>query len=350
MNTTGLLVDPPAIPSSDMETRARDHQNQLTKPPGSLGRLEDLAITLAHLQATATPSADRARISVFVADHGVAGAGVSAFPQAVTVQMLRNLASGGAAISVLARALDASLEVINLGTVSPAEGIAGVRDHILGPGTDNMAEGPAMTEARLQGALTAGREAVERASSEKEDLFIGGEMGIGNTTSATALACALLDTHPRHLAGPGTGLDTAGVAHKARVIEQALERHRPHLQAPLEIMRCLGGFEIAALGGAFTTAAQRAMPVLIDGFVASVAALFAVRLQPEIRPWLIFSHRSAEPGHGAVLEAMGACPLLDMGMRLGEGSGAAAALPLLRLACKLHNEMATFESAGVAAG
>jgi nicotinate-nucleotide--dimethylbenzimidazole phosphoribosyltransferase len=325
-------------------------QGSLTKPPGSLGRLEAVAVRLAALQRTARPRVDRVRIAVFAADHGVAAEMVSAFPQAVTGQMLANLAAGGAAICVLARALGADLELVDLGTAGGPLDLPGVLAARLGPGTANLASGPAMTRAQLAAALAEGRAAVQRALDLGTDLFIAGEMGIANTTSAAALACALLGQEAAALTGPGTGLDDEGVAHKAAVVARALDLHRPHLADPLEALRRLGGFEIAAMTGAYAACAQAGLPALVDGFIAGVAALTALRLCPGAGDWLLYAHRSAEPGHALILAALGAEPLLALGMRLGEGSGAAVAVPLLRLACALHGGMATFAEAGVSGG
>lgn len=340
------------VPSPDeaVTARARDRQNQLTKPPGSLGRLEELAVRLAALQGRERPTVDDVRIVVFAGDHGVTAEGVSAFPQSVTVEMIRNFARGGAAISVMARELGASLEVVNLGTAEPHEDLPGVRAANLSPGTANFASQPAMDEATLAAALEEGAGAVERAVDQGAELFVGGEMGIGNTAAATAVACSLLDAPVTELVGPGTGLDTAGVGRKALVIERALDRHGRLPNDPEEALRTVGGLELAALAGAYTTAAVHRVPVLVDGFIATVAALAAVRRTPSLRPWLLFAHGSAEPGHARVLEALDAEPLLSLGMRLGEGSGAAVAVPLLRAACALHNGMATFAEAGVSEG
>ncbi|HVB82802.1 MAG TPA: nicotinate-nucleotide--dimethylbenzimidazole phosphoribosyltransferase [Candidatus Binataceae bacterium] len=326
---------------------AEARQQILTKPPGALGFLEHIAIQLAHLQGRAQPRVQRVHIAVFAGDHGVAAEGVSAFPQAVTGEMVRNFAGGGAAISVLARELGAALEVINLGTVNDPGPVEGVMDYRLGPGTANFVVEPAMTERQLARALNAGRETAERARDAEAELFIGGDMGIGNTTAATALGCALLKLPPRQLAGPGTGLDTNGVARKAAVIERAIALHGAHLGSPLEVLRRVGGFEIAALVGGYITCAQMGIPVLVDGFISSAAALVAMRVRPGTETWYLFAHASAEPGHRHLLAALEARPLLDLGMRLGEGSGAAVAVPLLQLACALHNGMATFEQAGV---
>lgn len=338
---------PVAIPDPEVEEAARNRQGELTKPPGSLGRLEKLAVRLAGLQGTERPALDRVRIAVFAADHGVAAEEVSAFPQAVTAAMIRNFSRGGAAISVLAAELGAGLEVVDLGAVAdpgPLEGVVSAR---IAPGTGNLRVEPAMLAEERDAALAAGRAAAGRAAEAGARLFIGGEMGIANTTVATALACGLTGASPEVLAGPGTGLDPAGVDRKAAVVRDALGLHTPDPAEPLEALRTVGGFELAALAGAYLAAAQRGIPVLVDGFIASTAALTAVRLNPDVAPWLLYGHRSAEPGHQAVLAALGAEPLLDLGMRLGEGSGAAAAVNLLRTAVALHNGMATFSEAGL---
>ena len=339
------IFEPCAVLDETAREKALARQGQLTKPPGALGRLEDIAVLLAAMQGQERPSVERVQICVFAADHGVAAEGVSAFPQAVTGEMLKNFASGGAAISVLAKTLGAVLEVVNLGTVNDPGDLHNVVRAVIAPMTGNFTVGPAMTGMQLATALQAGRERI--LVSESIQLFIGGEMGIANTTSASAIACALLDESPQLLSGPGTGLDDKGVAHKADVITRALSLHRLSGTEPLEILRYVGGFEIAALTGAYVSATQKGIPVLVDGFISTVAALLAVRMNPEVRGWLLFGHASAEPGHERVLKALDADPLLRLGMRLGEGSGAAVAVPLLRLACGLHDGMATFAEAAV---
>lgn len=341
-------LNQPAARLDDHAQRvAETHQTLLTKPPGALGRLEAVAIRLAAMQSAARPSIDKVAITVFAGDHGVTEEGISAFPQAVTGEMVKNFAAGGAAISVLARNLGATLEVVNLGTVNDPGALDGVLNLQIAPSTANLAQEAAMTPAQLVQALNAGRDSVERARAQGANLYIGGEMGIGNTTAAAALACALLDARPENLAGPGTGISAAGVAHKAEVIRRALALHAAHLSDPLEALRRLGGFEIAALAGAYANCARLGLPVLVDGFIAGVAALAATRIYPGAAQWFFYAHASAEPGHKLVMQALEAVPLLDLGMRLGEGSGAALAVPLLRLACALHNEMATFAQAGV---
>ena len=359
MTNIDWLNAAPAPLNETAQREAEQRQTQLTKPPGALGELEALAIRLAAMQGTPHPTLERVHIAVFAGDHGVAAEGVSAFPQAVTAEMVRNFARGGAAISVLARQLGATLEVLNLGTVVDTGPLAGVRNINLGPGTANFAKTAAMNPGQLARALHEGREAVQRAKQDDAHLFIGGEMGIGNTTSAAALACALLDAPPTLLAGPGTGLDAHGVSRKIKVIRAALTLHRePGLDDShragsarggdsIELLRRLGGFEIAALAGSYVACAQLGLPVLVDGFIATAAALVATRILPGSDQWFLYAHTSAEPGHACILEALKARAMLNLGMRLGEGSGAALAVPVLRLACALHNEMATFAEAGV---
>lgn len=323
-------------------------QNQLTKPAGSLGVLESCAVQLAALQQRDTPAADKVSVQIFAADHGVANEGVSAFPQAVTAEMVRNFSAGGAAITVLARELGADFQVINVGTVSALENLAGVIDQRIGAGTANFRVAPAMSADECARALAVGRDAVDALAPT--DVFVGGEMGIANTTSASALACALLNVSPQDLVGRGTGVDESGVALKAQVIADALRLHGAQLTAPLPVLQHLGGFEIAALAGAYIRCAQSGIPVLVDGFICTAAALVAIALNESIRPWLLFSHCSAERGHRLLIEHLDVRPLLNLDLRLGEGSGAAIAVPLLRMACALHNQMASFESAGVSRG
>ncbi|MBD9575587.1 nicotinate-nucleotide--dimethylbenzimidazole phosphoribosyltransferase [Pseudomonas sp. BGr12] len=329
------------------QDKAAARQDQLTKPRGALGRLEVETIRLAGLQGRERPTLEHIWIALFAGDHGVVAEGVSAYPQAVTVEMLRNFVRGGAAISVLARDLDARLEVIDLGTATPLEPLPGVLHVMVGAGTANFTREPAMTAAQCLIALESGRESVRRAQQAGAELFIGGEMGIGNTSSAAALACALLDEPAQVLVGPGTGLDSRGVARKVEVIDRALALHRAHCDEPFEALCRLGGFEIAALVGAYLACAQKGIPVLVDGFICTTAALCATHLNPGCRDWLLFAHAGAEPGHNRVLAALDAQPLLDLGLRLGEGSGAALAVPLLRQACRLHSGMATFAEAAV---
>jgi len=325
---------------------AAARQAQLTKPTGALGRLEALAVELASLQHTGRPRAERAPMIVFAADHGIAAQGVSAYPQGVTIAMMANFATGGAAISVLAKELGSSLEVVDAGTLAE-EPMPGIVTDKPRRGSRDFSKEPALDAADLAFALDCGKRAVVRAAAFDPDLVILGEMGIGNTTSAAAIAAALLRRGAQAVTGLGTGVDAAGRDRKARLIDAALARHDLAGASARQTLCAVGGLEIAAICGAIIASAQRRIPILIDGFIVSVAALAASRANPSCRPYLIFSHRSAEQGHHLVLEALEARPLLDLDLRLGEGSGAALALPILRLACALHNRMATFAEAAV---
>ncbi|MCP8687922.1 nicotinate-nucleotide--dimethylbenzimidazole phosphoribosyltransferase [Marinobacterium sedimentorum] len=346
--TANWLDEPMQHPNSDAEDRARAHQLQLTKPAGALGELERLAIHLASLQGRIYPRVDACHISLFAADHGIAAAGVSAYPQAVTAQMVANFAAGGAAVSVLARLAGARFDVVNLGTLQRPEPDPRVLDRWLGPGTADFTRQAAMTVPQRDAALLAGAERVAEAQKAGCELFVAGEMGIGNTSAATALGAVLLELDPEQLVGPGTGVGAAVLARKVALIRQGLSLHTRDNPAVLELLRRLGGFEIAAMVGAYLHAGQRAVPVLVDGFISTLAALVAVRLAPGLASWLIYGHCSAEPGHRLLLEALHAKPLLTLDMRLGEGSGAALALQIVRSACELHGGMATFAQAGVA--
>lgn len=327
--------------------QALARQTQLTKPQGALGRLEQVAVDLAGLQGRSQPAVERIWISIFAADHGVAQDSVSAFAQEVTGQMLANFAHGGAAINVLARHLGAELELLELGLAHDIAPLPGVRRLQIAAGTANFRQQSAMTSTQCMNALWAGREALLRSIDKGAELFIGGDMGIGNTSSACALACLLLDRPAARLVGAGTGMKDAGLKHKIWVIEQALKLHRPQVKSPLDALTRVGGLEIAALAGAYIAAAQEGMPVLVDGYICCAAALCASRMNPGIAPWLFYSHRSAEPCHQVLLDALDAEPLVALEMRLGEGSGAAVAVPLMQAACRLHNEMATFQEAAV---
>ncbi|BAM88779.1 nicotinate-nucleotide--dimethylbenzimidazole phosphoribosyltransferase [Bradyrhizobium oligotrophicum S58] len=336
-----------AAPSETHRQAALARQAQLTKPLGALGRLEDVAVELAALQATETPGADRVPVVLFAGDHGIARQGISAYPPEVTVQMLHNFAGGGAAISVLARSLGCPLEVVDAGTLADAR-VPGVVVDKPCRGTRDFSVERALTPAEVAFACEAGGRAVARQADHAPQLMIFGEMGIGNTTSAAAIAAALLTCAPADIVGSGTGLDAAGRTRKAGIIGDALARHGLVSPTPVaEILAAVGGLEIIAMAGAIIAAAQRRWPVLVDGFIVSVAALVAIRLNPSCRPWLLFSHRSAERGHAIVLDALGARPLIDLDLRLGEASGAATALPIVRLACALHGGMATFAEAAV---
>jgi nicotinate-nucleotide--dimethylbenzimidazole phosphoribosyltransferase len=325
--------------------QAEAHQLTLTKPPGALGKLEDIAVAFSGFQGQVKPRLDNIFISIFAGDQGVATKGVSAFPQAVTAEMVKNFAAGGAAISVMARQLNAKFEVVNTGVAFDVPEHKSIVDVQIAASTQDFTEQSAMTEAQLLQALSNGQQSAIRAKTSDAHLFIGGEMGIGNTTSASAIAAAYLALPAIELVGPGTGLTPDQLPFKAQVIEQGLALHVS--REPLKILQNLGGFEIAGLVGAYIQCAQQGTPVLVDGFISSAAALIAVAINPSIRPWLIFSHESAEPGHQAILRKLKASPLLNIGMRLGEGSGAAVTVSLMQSAILIHNEMATFAAAGV---
>ena len=349
--TDTWYTQPCAPPSSEHRQRALARQAQLTKPEGALGRLETLAVELASLQGNERPRAQHVPVLVFAGDHGVVAQGVSAYPAEVTVQMLHNFTAGGAAIAVLARELGLPLHVIDVGTRAPGA-LAGVRCDKCAHGTADFSQAAAMAPEQLDFAMAAGRRAVEHACADGADMLVLGEMGIGNTTSASALAALLGPAPVDELIGAGTGLDSAGQQRKREVVAQALMLHGAGVDAaPLpgwEALRRVGGYEIAAMSAAMIASAQRGVAVLVDGFIVTAAALAAVRINPSLRPWLLFSHRSAERGHQHVLERLQAQPLLQLDLRLGEGSGAAIALPLVRMACALHNQMATFAEAAVA--
>jgi nicotinate-nucleotide--dimethylbenzimidazole phosphoribosyltransferase len=323
-----LLADLPA-PDAAAMAAAEARNGQLTKPPGALGQLERLAIWMAGWQGTDKPRADRPQIVIFAGNHGVAARGVSAFPPEVTAQMVANFAHGGAAINQLARVFGARLDVHALDLDRP---------------TADFTEGPAMTADEAAAALCRGIEAVDPGA----DLLVAGEMGIGNTTVAAALAAALYGG--AGWAGRGTGVDAAGLARKEAAIAAGLRRHAGALDDPLEVLRCLGGREIAAMAGAILGARLRRIPVILDGFIACSAAAVLARAAPGALDHCIAGHLSAEGAHGRLLEHLGKEPLLSLGMRLGEGSGAALAIGVVQGAVACHSGMATFAEAGVAAG
>lgn len=324
-------------------------------PAGALGRLLDLGQQLCAIEETLTPRADPATVVVLAADHGIAEEGVSAYPQEVTGQMLLNFMSGGAAINVLARHSQTRVLTVDLGVKHPPATNAPQPDCLLhlaiAPGTANFLHRPAMTRQQAEQAIAVGRRVVaEELAARGVKVVALGEMGIGNTTSASALASLLTGQAVEAVTGRGTGLDEVGWRHKVEVIRRSLDRHFPQRSGrlePLPALTAVGGFEIAGLVGVALESAARRMVVVLDGFISSVAGLLAVRLEPELRGYCVAAHCSVEPGHRAVLEALDLKPLLDLGMRLGEGSGAALAIPLLQGAANIMREMATFESAGV---
>lgn len=324
---------------------AEEHQNSLTKPQGSLGRLEGIACWFAARQGKAMPDMLRPHICVFAGDHGVVEEGVSAFPSVVTAEMLKNFAEGGAAINVLAKQHAASLSVIDVGVQSDVSTVEGVVHAKVRMGTGNITKEAAMTEWDYWQAVSVGEEQAEQAIADGANVLIAGDMGIGNTTASAALICELALLTPEQVVGRGTGVDDASYQLKVTAVRRALQRaqHTPSKDA----MRELGGLEIAAMAGFYRASARLGVPVLLDGFISAAAALAAVTWDARIAGWMLATHVSQEKGHALALNALGLEPLLDMEMRLGEGSGAALILPLLQSAIALHRDMATFDSAGI---
>ena len=320
--------------------------DEKTKPRGSLGRLEELAVRIASARGEEVPAPPVKAVVVMAADHGVAAEGVSAYPPEVTAQMVANFARGGAAINVLARAAGAEVVVVDMGVRAPVS-LAGVLDRRIGPGTASFTAGPAMTRAQAVAALEAGIELARELAARGVTLLGAGEMGIGNTTAASALSACLLGIPPDDLTGRGTGVDDAGLARKRDAVRRAVALHAAPGLDPVDALARVGGFEIAGLAGLVLGAAERRIPLVVDGFICSAAALAAVRIAPAAAGYLVLSHRSAEPGHRLVAEALGLRPLLDLELRLGEGTGAALAMPLVDAAIRILREMATFAGAGV---
>ena len=338
------MLDLPAV-RTDLDDAIRLAIDAKTKPPGSLGRIEALAARIARVQGTLAPRLCRCRLTLFAGDHGIASEGVSAYPQAVTRQMVANFLAGGAAANVFARANGVEIAVVDAGVAGDPLDAPGLVSRRVAPGTRNFAFEPAMTREQYEEALRAGIElAADRGAAVDAAAF--GEMGIANTSSATLIAHKLTGASLDALTGRGTGLDDDGLARKRRVLASAAARTAGRLDAG-DALREYGGFEIAMMAGAMIGAARAGAVVIVDGFIASAAALAADALAPALRDYLVFAHRSAEPGHDAVLDALGASPLLDLGMRLGEGTGALLAWPILRSAAAMLSEMASFESAGV---
>jgi nicotinate-nucleotide--dimethylbenzimidazole phosphoribosyltransferase len=353
MNSRSNFADMP-VPDARAESAARARQQQLTKPPGSLGRLEELACWFAARSGNPTPDIAHVEIFVFAADHGVAAQGVSAFPQSVTGQMVANFAGGGAAINVLATLGDCPIAVVDVGIASDAELPRTVRNEKIRAGTRDLLREAAMTDAELTAALAVGERCAREAVQRGAQLLIAGDMGIANTTAAACLICAFTDALPEQIVGRGTGVDDVGLARKREVVTAALARARGASGTPQsaaagarQLFAHLGGLEIAAMAGFYIEAARSGVPVLLDGYISGAAALAATRLEPGAVRWMLASHRSAEGGHIVALQALGLKPLVDLEMRLGEGSGAALTLPIIKAALALHRNMATFAQAGV---
>ncbi|WP_410720312.1 nicotinate-nucleotide--dimethylbenzimidazole phosphoribosyltransferase [Brevibacillus sp. SIMBA_076] len=330
----------------EAKEQARLHVDQLTKPLGSLGRLEELAIELAGMTGQAFPVVTPPGILVFAADHGVAVEGVSAYPQEVTAQMVLNMVHGGAGINVFARQIGALQKIVDVGVLAPVEA-HGVYSKRIRAASGNFLREAAMSAEEAERSLAVGIEMAEAIISEGAKVLIVGEVGIGNTTASSAVLAALTGADPQEIVGRGTGLDDAGWQRKKAVVREALALHKPDADRPLDVLAKVGGLEIGAMAGAILGAASRRVPVLLDGFIATVAALLAVKIDAGVSDYLIAGHRSQEPGHAFVLQALGKKPLLDLHLRLGEGSGAAVAFPIVEAATRMIKEMATFTSAGV---
>jgi nicotinate-nucleotide--dimethylbenzimidazole phosphoribosyltransferase len=329
--------------------KAARHLDQLTKPLGSLGQLEAIAAQLVAIRGEEIELPLRKSIYVFAADHGIARTGVSAYPPEVTAQMVLNFLRGGAAINVLARQHGATLTVVDAGVDFDFDESPGLRKMKVRRGSRNFLEEPAMTEDEMVAALDAGLALADEIHLQNMDLVIAGEMGIGNTTAASAITAMLTERDPAEVTGKGTGLDDAGRNRKLNVIRHALRKHFPEKAniSALEVLRCVGGLEIAAMTGFMLGAARHRIAVLCDGFISTSAAALGAALVPNLKDYLIAGHCSEEPGHRFLLRHLGLDPVLRLNMGLGEGSGAALAIPILESALRLYFEMATFESAGV---
>ena len=326
---------------------ARARQDTLTKPLGSLGRLEELSVQLAGIFANPVPSIGRKCVILAAGDHGVVAEGVSAYPQEVTPQMVQNFLLGGAAINVLARHVGTEIVIIDAGVAANLEPHPLLKSAKIGRGTANMAMGPAMSRQQAVQCLETGIQAALEQINAGTDLIACGDMGIGNTTASSAITAVITGTDPEVTTGRGTGLEDAALAHKVQVIRQAVQLNQADPTDGLDVLTKLGGFEIGVLSGIMLGAAAGRRPVLVDGFISGAAALITWRLCPLATRYFIAAHRSVEPGHSVGLEAMGLSPLLNMEMRLGEGTGAALAMPLVEAAAKCLAEMATFTQAGV---
>ncbi len=339
----------PAIPLLDgaAAEAARARQASLTKPPGSLGRLEALAVQLAAITGQARPSVARKAVIVMAGDHGVTQAGVSAYPSDVTAQMVLNFLHGGAAINVLARQAGARVVVVDVGVAADLPDHPGLLRRKVARGTANMTLGPALTRAQAEAAVLVGLDTVAAEIDAGLDLLATGDMGIGNTTPSAAIVAALTGAPVAQVTGRGTGVDEAGLARKVAAIETALRVNQPDPADALDVLAKVGGLEIAGLAGVMIGAAARRVPVVIDGFISGAAALIAAGLAPAATGYMIAAHRSVEIGHRVLLDYLGLTPLFDLDLRLGEGTGAALAFHLVEAAARLHNEMATFAEAGV---
>lgn len=326
---------------------ARKRQDELTKPRGSLGVLEELSVKIAGIRRSALPSLKNKTIVVMAADHGVVAEGVSAYPQEVTRQMVANFLNGKAAINVLARHTGVRLVIVDMGVIGGFEPHPSLLCKMIDFGTKNMAKGPAMSRQQALDTLEAGISVVEAQLNQGLDIIGTGDMGIGNTTSASAVGAAITGLPAAELTGTGTGISEEQLAHKVRLVNRALGVNQPSPDDAIDILAKVGGFEIGGLAGVILAAAANHIPMVIDGFISGAAALIAVKLAPRVRDYLIASHLSAERGHRAMLDYMGLTPLLNLDMRLGEGTGAALGISLAEASVRILKEMLTFDEAGV---
>lgn len=330
-----------------MET-AQARQNTLTKPAGSLGRLEELSIQIAGITGQPIPKINDKVIITMAGDHGVVAEGVSAFPQEVTPQMVLNFLYEGAAINVLAKHVGARITIVDLGVAAEMEAHPALVNKKIAKGTANMTRGPAMSRADAEKSILAGVEIVEAEIEKGLDIVGTGDMGIGNTSPSAAIAATLTGIEPAKIAGRGTGVDDEGLKRKIDAIERALVQNNPDPKDGLDVLAKVGGFEIGGLAGVMLGAAANRKPVMVDGFISTAAAMIAATLAPAVRPYLISAHRSQEYGHMQMIEWLGLKPLVDLDFRLGEGTGAALGISLAEAACKILSDMATFAEAGVA--
>jgi nicotinate-nucleotide--dimethylbenzimidazole phosphoribosyltransferase len=334
-------------PSEHWRRHALSRLGTLTKPLGSLGQLEALAVQLVAIRQSDLTLPLSKAVYVFAADHGIAAEGVSAYPSAVTRQMVLNFLAGGAAVNVLARLHRAELRVVDVGVDADFDGVAGLLHHKVARGTRNMLHEPAMSDGELSSTLSVGAQLALEAAAAGHALLAVGEMGIGNTTSASAITCALTGVAPRLATGRGTGLAPAAHERKIAVVEAILKKHLARKAEPVEILRCIGGLEIAAMTGMMLAAPRHRIAIVADGFISTAAAGLAVAIEPAVHGYLIAGHRSEEPGHKLLLDHLRLKPILNLDMRLGEGSGAVLAMPILESAVALYSAMATFATAGV---
>jgi len=347
MQLEKILQQIQPLDESAMQT-ARARQDTLTKPRGSLGRLEELSIQLAGITSNPLPTFQHKTVIVMAADHGVTREGVSAYPAEVTPQMVLNFLRGGAAINVLARQANARVVVVDMGVAVKVDDPTGqLIQQRVGAGTANLAQGPAMTREQAEESIQSGIDVASEEISKGADILATGDMGIGNTTSAAAIACTLMNEPPEKIAGRGTGVDEDGLKRKISVIARALELNRPDSSDALDVLSKVGGFEIGGLAGVMLASAATRKPVVIDGFISTAAAMIAVSLAPAAREYMIAAHVSQERGHKLMLEWLGLNPLLDLKMRLGEGTGTALAFHLIEASTRILCEMATFGEAGV---